>query len=90
MPKSESELLHEISHAMPQTDWRHYNELIAKRQAETITALELNELIAISNQLEEANAHRIAKLVALAQMRGVSLKTVMNDLGIHPPSPFLD
>lgn len=70
MSKSESELLNEISHAMPQTDWRHYNELIAKRQAETLTPGEQAELIAISDQREEANARRMAALVALAQMRG--------------------
>ena len=90
MTQRESELLQEIDQAMPQTDWPRYNELIRKCQNETLTPDEQAELIAISNQLEEANAHRIAKLVALAQMRGVSLKTVMNDLGIHPPSPFLD
>jgi len=86
LSKTESDLLQEINQGMPETDWQRYNELIAKRQAETITAHELDELIGISEEREEANARRMENLVALARLRRQSLDTVMKDLGIQAPS----
>lgn len=86
LSKTESDLLREINQGMPATDWQRYNDLIAKRQAETLTTDEQTEFIAISDQQEEANARRMGNLVALARLRRQPVTTVMKDLGIQTPS----
>lgn len=86
LPKAESDLLQEINQGMPETDWQRYNELIAKREAEMLTVDERDELVAITDRREEANARRMANLVALARLRKKPLESVMEELGIQTPS----
>jgi ABC-type Zn uptake system ZnuABC Zn-binding protein ZnuA len=63
-----------------------YHALIAKRRAETLTTEEQATLIEISDQIEQANAHRIEYLIELATVRGTSLEAVMHELGIEAPA----
>jgi hypothetical protein len=37
----------------------------------------------MSNNIEEANAKRLHYLIELAQLRGVSLEQLMDDLGLQ-------
>ena len=60
--------------------------LIAKRCAETLTSQEQATLIEISDQIEQANARRIQYLIELANLRGTSLETLMQKLGIEAPA----
>lgn len=83
--KSESELLQQINQGFSPETWRRYHELIANRQAEILTPEDLSELISLSDQIEKANARRIGYLIELAQLRQVSLETVMEQLGIQAP-----
>ncbi|MEP7339688.1 MAG: hypothetical protein ABI977_18260 [Acidobacteriota bacterium] len=82
---SESELLQQINQGFPAETWQRYHELIAKRQAEILTPEEHADLICLSDQIEKANAHRIGHLINLAQLRQVSLETVMEQIGIQAP-----
>jgi hypothetical protein len=82
----EAELLQKINSGLSQVDWQRYHTLTDKRRDETLTAEEQSELIALSNQIEVANAERIEHLVALAKLRQTSLETVMVDLGIQSPT----
>ncbi len=66
--------------------WENYHALIAKRRAETLTSQEQATLIEISDQIEQANARRIQYLIELASLRGTSLETVMQELGIEAPA----
>jgi hypothetical protein len=66
-------------------DWRLYQQLIRKRQAENITADELAELLQMSEAIELFNAQRIQYLAELAQLRQLPLPKLMADLEIHPP-----
>jgi hypothetical protein len=43
-------------------------------------------LVDIADQIELANARRIAALIQLAQLRHTSLEELMDQLGIQPPS----
>ncbi len=61
-----------------------YRELIAKRQAGTISTAELEELKSLTDQAEKLQAERMADLVSLAQLCDVSLTDLMTDLGIKP------
>lgn len=76
---SEAALLEKIDRGLPQETWQRYNELIEKRKAETLTADEHATLIAISDQIEEANACRIEYLVQLAQIREMPLEKLMQE-----------
>ncbi|MFQ5342169.1 MAG: hypothetical protein ACE5F6_11555 [Anaerolineae bacterium] len=85
LSKPESELLQKINLGLSQEEWQHYHELIAKRRAETLASGEQEELIALSDRIEEANARRMAYLVRLARLRQTSLESVMEQLGIRAP-----
>ena len=77
-------MLRHINLGLSQATWRRYHELVAKRRAEKLTPEEQTALLAISDQIEEANARRMAYLVELARLRKTSLGAVMADLGIKP------
>jgi hypothetical protein len=80
----EAELLQKINIGLSETQWQRYHSLIAKRRSESLTQDELVELISLSDQVEQANARRIANLIELARLRNSTLERVMQELGIHP------
>jgi len=85
LPEAEAGLLQKINEGLPPEIWRRYDELFAKRRAETLTPEEQNTLIALSDQIEELNARRIEYLVELARLRQTSLPALMQELGIKAP-----
>ena len=78
----ELDLLKEINLGVSAQTWDEYHTLIAKRQSETLTEQQQQQLIGISDRLEIANVRRMKALIELANMRGQSLSTVMQELGI--------
>ena len=80
----ETDLLQKINSAIPTKIWLQYRALVEKKMARTISPTELEELIQLSNQIEVANAERIVFLGKLAQLRGITLRQVMQDLGLKP------
>jgi len=83
LPPTEAKLLQQINLGLSAEEWDLYYDLIEKRQAETLTDEEHARLIKISDQIEIANARRIAALIQLAGLRGTSLETEMRNLGIE-------
>lgn len=84
--ENETKLLQRINRGLrPQTQQR-YNVLTAKRRAETLSSAEHEELLDLVDRIERADAERIQALTKLAQLRDVSVTTLMAELGIHPPS----
>jgi len=81
----ESALLARINKGLPQEDRARMRALIEKRDDETITTEEWQELASLTDQLELLHADRLAALVELAKLRGVTLDEVMNQLGIQFP-----
>ena len=59
--------------------------LRAKREDESITDAEYEELSQLTDEAEETHANRMTALVELAKIRGVSLPMLMAQLGIHFP-----
>jgi predicted HD phosphohydrolase len=49
--------------------WEAYHALIAKRHAETLTPEEYEQLIQMSDRLEQLNVTRIQALIQLATFR---------------------
>ena len=84
LSKIESDLLQKINLGFSEDEWERYHALIEKRDDEVITSEELEELIALSNELEKANAHRLSHLIELADYRQISVKALMEELGITP------
>ena len=83
-PRTEKELLKKINLPITETEWTTYRNLIALRRAEQLTEMQHAQLIALGDKIEMANAKRVQYLWALAQLRNVSLRQIMQDLGIQP------
>ena len=81
-----TELLLQINQGLPLDAQKHFDTLVAKRQAETITPDELQELIMLTDKIEESNVVRVANIAKLAQIRGVSFSDMMEELAIRPPA----
>ena len=84
LERRESELLERINRALPPETEERYRQLIATRQAKELTPAELEELLNLTDRAERLQAERIRHLADLAQLRGVSLTGLMEELGIEP------
>ena len=82
---NETELLARINQGLPAEDRTRLKELISLRDAETITSSEVQELIGMTDRLEQLQAERLAALAELATLRGITLDEVINQLGIQFP-----
>jgi iron-sulfur cluster repair protein YtfE (RIC family) len=82
---AESALLPRINQGLPAALRERIAILRAKREEESITDTEYEELTRLTDRAEELHADRMAALVELAKFRGVSLAVLMDQLGIHCP-----
>ncbi|MCB9052200.1 MAG: STAS/SEC14 domain-containing protein [Lewinellaceae bacterium] len=78
----ESELLELINESFPAPVQQRFRELDEKRRAETLTEAEQEELIRINSEMEMQNVQRLKYLSELALLRKVSLRSLMEQLGI--------
>jgi hypothetical protein len=81
----ESALLARINQGLPSALRERIAYLRARREDESITDAEYEELTRLTDRAEELHADRMAALVDLAKCRGVSLAVLMDQLGIHFP-----
>ena len=81
----ESSLFAIINQALPESERQRLTELAERRSNETLTSAEHSELLELQQRLEALHAARIKALAELAQLRGVTLTTVMEQLGIQLP-----
>ncbi len=86
LSKDESELLLKINRGLPPDIQERYDELIAKRQSETLTPGEYDELLRLTDQVEKLDAERIEHLKELAHLRQTSLTALMENLHIRTPA----
>ncbi|MBI1279037.1 MAG: STAS/SEC14 domain-containing protein [Anaerolineaceae bacterium] len=84
--RDEAELLLQINRDMPSEIRHRYDELIHKRQAETLSDDEHAELIDLTQQFEQREAERVTALANLARLRQISLPDLMTVLGIEAPT----
>ena len=84
LTQGEAELLLKINEDLPLAVQQRLDELISKRQTQSLTPAEHQELIHLSEQSEKVDADRMQHLLVLAALRNVSLDEVMRQLGIHP------
>ncbi len=86
LPQTEAELLQQINQGLTEDTQHRYDELRAKLRDETLTPEEHQELLALVDTVEQADADRLRHLIALSQLRQVPLPNLMHQLGIHPPA----
>jgi len=82
LSRRESELLLRISQGIPSVTQHRYDELIAKRDARTLTPEEYDELLRLTDQVELLDAERVGCLTELARIRNRPLRLLMDELGI--------
>lgn len=85
LPHPESELLMKINQQLPTDVQGRFDELVTKRQDEALTTEEHEELLRLIEQVEAGDVTRIEALAELAQLRGLSLDELMDQLGIQTP-----
>src|SRR5437879_2785457 len=85
LAETETELILKINQGAPAELQARYDELIAKRRAETLTPGEHAELLRLTEQMEGLEVQRVENLAELARLRQTSLTAVMETLGIRPP-----
>lgn len=86
LPQPETELLQRINQGLPESTQRRYNELRTKLETGTITPAEHQELLALVDIVEQADAERLQHLIELSQLRQVALNDLIHQLGIRPPA----
>lgn len=84
LPAEEADLLLQINRGLPADMRGRLDQLDAKREAEALTPDEHAELIRLVDHVEDLEARRVTSLSRLASLRGVSLATLMHDLGLEP------
>ena len=82
IPDQEANLLHKINIGLSAIQQQRFADLNLKRQEETLTDEEYQELLVLIEEMEAKNVERIQSLSLLAQLRQVSLTTLMQNLGI--------
>lgn len=74
-----------INTGLSESQQQRFTELNQKRQDETLTDSEHQELLALNEVMEQRNVERMQSLCKLAQLHHVPLTTLMQDLGIRTP-----
>jgi hypothetical protein len=85
LSEMESALLVRINQGLPSDLRARLSLLRDRREDDTITDAEYEDLTQLTDRAEELHAERMAALVELATLRGVSLSVLMHQLGIHLP-----
>lgn len=86
--KRETELLSIIKNDFPASFWARFRQLTALRSDVKLTKNELEELMQMSEALEENNGKQMEAFVELSKLRGVELETLMNQLGFKHAQNF--
>jgi phage terminase Nu1 subunit (DNA packaging protein) len=86
IPRREAELLQQINQGVPQEIQRRFDELTTRRREDLLTPEEHQELLQLIDQIEQLDVKRVEALAELAQLRKVSLRKLMKQLGLRPPA----
>jgi hypothetical protein len=86
LPPEEADLLLQINQGIPAELRARLHALGEKREDETLTPDEHQELLLLNDQVEALEATRLEQLTRLAELRGVSLRALLDQLGIHRPN----
>jgi|SRR5215467_12577615 len=85
LPSDEAALIARINEGLPEELRARLLGLRKGREDGSITDADYSELTMLTDRAEELHAGRMAALVDLAKLRGVSLPVLMDHLGIRLP-----
>ena len=80
--KEEATLLKKINKSLSIEQTERFRFLNAKRSDENITENEYAELVVLLEKIEKLNVSRLKYLTALARLRNIPVRELMNQLGI--------
>ena len=80
--QKESALLKKINQSLPIEQIERFRALNEKRIETGISNQEQAELLVLLEKIEKLNVNRVKHLTALAQLRPISVRELMNQLGI--------
>jgi hypothetical protein len=78
----EATLLQQVNLDFTPEKWALYLKLKEKRQKGKLTKLQQEQLIKLTEEIEMANAKRIAVLAELAHIRNLPIRVLMEQLGL--------
>jgi len=82
----ETALLEIIQRSLPYDLQVRWDELIGKRDDACLTPSEYDELLELTDRVEDFNVQRIEALSKLARLRGLDLHSMMRELNLQMPS----
>jgi hypothetical protein len=88
-PVTENILLQKIDCTLSTAIQHRYDNLRTKLQAETLTPAEHQELLDLTDTIEQFDAERLQHLLALAQLRQISLPNLLKQLNIVTPAVYV-
>jgi hypothetical protein len=77
-----AKLLSVVHRKLPSQTQQRWDELLEKRDDATLTTSEYEELLQLTEVVEDLNLQRMTALSQLAQERGVDLRTMMRQLNL--------
>lgn len=83
LPKNEAELLIQINQRLSADVQNRYDKLIAKRDLETLTPAEYNELLDLTQETENIDCQRLEAMTKLAEIQGITLSALLKKLQIE-------
>lgn len=86
LPVDETALLMKINNGLSAKVQQRYRKLIKLRQEERLTQDEYEELLRLTDDVEQKQVERLEALSELARLRGKTLRELMDVLGIKPPA----
>ncbi len=84
LPNDQSLLLQQITQCIPINLQKRYDFLIGKRQDNTLTDEEYQELINLGVHIEAIDVKRLENLTELATLRQMSLNSVIEEFQLQP------
>jgi type II secretory pathway component PulM len=84
LPIDQSLLFQQINQSISPQLQEQYDILVAKRDSETLTSEEYQELLNFSAQIENIEVTRIEHLTELAQLRQTTLTSLIQEFHLQP------
>ncbi len=84
LTQNETELLKKINTGAPSVIQKRYNFLVKKRNNETLTDEEYQELLELTAYMENLGVKRLEYLLELAKLRNLSLDEIVEQLQLKP------
>ena len=81
----ETELYLKINQGIPADLHQDYRALVHKRDEVELTEGEYSRLLELSDRIEAVTVDRTQALIQLANLRGIPLMQLMDELDIHAP-----